>query len=453
MLRVFSNKDFNAKLKKIMFPVAFQTLMLNAVNLGDTLMLGLVNQGSIAAVSLASQVYFVMTLFIGTLTGGATVLAAQYLGKRDFRTVESVFSLIVRYAALVSAVFFCAGMFAPEFLMRIFTAEPELIRIGAEYLKITSISYLFAGVSQCYLCMLKINDRAKQGSIITTSIVFLDLVLNAIFIFGLFGAPAMGAKGAALTTSISKGLEILAVLIYSGAVKNIRPRLQWIFGIKLRLEKEFWKYSYPVFLNSMAWGGGMTVYSMIIGHLGTEATAANSIVTIVKNLIICISEGLGVASGILVGKTLGENDLALGKAYGSRLSQLSVLCGFLSAVLVILCGPVVITLFKTDETTNMYILGMLVFCAVNSIARCINETVICGLFSAGGDTKFDAQSLIVTMWGIIIPAALCAAFWWRLPVIWVYCILSMDEPIKIPWVYARYKQYRWVTNITKEQIH
>lgn len=449
---MFKDKEFSTNLKKIMLPIVFQTLMLNAVNLGDTLMLGFVNEESLAAVSLASQIYFVMSIFTGTLTGGATVLASQYLGKKDIKTVENVFAVIVRYATLVSIAFFCVSILAPEGLMRIFTSEPELIAIGGEYLKITSISYLFAGLGQCYLCMLKVNDRAKAGSVITTSIVILDLFLNAIFIFGLFGIAPMGAKGAALTTAISKTLEIIVLFTYTAAVKNIRPKSKTIFEIKPLLEKEFWKYSYPILLNGLAWGGGMTVYSIIIGHLGTAATAANSIVTIVKNLIICISEGLGAASGIMVGKVLGENSLDKGKLYGRRLSKLSIFFGFVSAVLIILCGPLVVRLFKTDELTNVYLLWMLLFCAVNSVGRCINDTVIVGLFGAGGDTKFDVQSLLVTMWGIIIPVALCAAFWWKMPVVWVYFVLSMDEVIKLPWVYSHYKKYNWVKNITRDNL-
>lgn len=452
MMKLFADKEFNRKLKELVIPLALQMLLLNAVSLGDTLMLGFVSQEALAAVSLASQIYFVMTLFIGTLTGGATILAAQYLGKKDINTVESVYCLIVRYAILISAVFFALSAFVPECLMQIFTNEREMITVGADYLRITSVSYLFAGISQCYLCMMKVADKAKSGTVITTSVVFVDLILNAIFIFGLFGFPAMGVKGAALTTVISKGIEFIIVIAYSFVGEQLRPRFRKMFSIKSKLEREFWHYSFPVFLNEMAWGGGVTVYSVIIGHLGTDATAANSIVTVVKNLLVCVSMGMAGASGILLGKVLGENNLELAKVYGKRLSRIAILLGMITAVLTLLCRPIIVMLFKTNEITDGYLLWMMLFAALNCIGRCINDTVICGVFSAGGDTKFDAQSLIVTMWGIIIPLALCAAFWWKLPVIWVYFILSMDEIIKLPWVYAHYKKYIWVKNITKENI-
>ena len=313
MNNLLKDKEFVSGLKKLMIPITFQTLMLNAVSFGDTLMLGLVSQESLAAVSLASQVSFVMSLFISTLTGGATVLSAQYIGKKDMDTVEGVLALILRDALLVSLIFFGLAECCPQLLMRVFTGEAEMIGIGAEYLRIAGVSYLFSGFSQCFLCMLKVNDRAKTGTFITTGVVFLDLFLNAIFIFGLFGFPAMGARGAALTTVLSKGVELIAVAAYFRASGVVRVKGRKLLRPDFSLEQEFWKYSFPIFLNDMAWGGGVTVYSVIIGHLGTDATAANSIVTVVKNLVICISTGMGSASGILVGRVLGENRLSLGK--------------------------------------------------------------------------------------------------------------------------------------------
>lgn len=452
MSGLFGDAEFRRELKKLMLPIAFQTLMLNAAGFGDTLMLGFIDQSSMAAVSLATQVYFVMTLFIGTLTGGATVLSAQYAGKGDLCTVKSVFSIITRYSLIISAVFFCATAFAPEAMMRAFTGDAAMTAIGADYLRMSSAAFLLGGVSQCYLCMLKVNGRAREGSIITTCATLLDLALNAVFIFGLLGAPAMGARGAALTTAITRGVELIAVVAYTHATGALTPGARGMARINAPLEREFWKYSFPVFLNEMAWGGGVTVYSMIIGHLGADATAGNSIANVIKNLIICLSTGLGSASGIMLGRILGKNRLDAARDYGRRLSRLSIACGFITAALALALGPAIARIFDTNAATRGYLDWMIACCAANCVARCVNDTVICGVFAAGGDTRFDAQSLIVTMWGVIIPLALCAAFWWRLPVTWVYLILSMDEIIKLPWVYARYRRYLWLRNITRDDI-
>ena len=452
MSYLLGDRDFNRKLKQLTIPIALQSLLLNAVSLGDTFILGAVSQEALAAVSLASQVFFVLSLFMFTLVGGTTILAAQYLGKQDYKTVSFTYSMSLRYTMLISIVFFALSVFAPRWLMTLFTSEEEMIVIGVEYLRISGFSYLFAGVSQCYLCMMKLGDRAKSGTIITTIIVFLDLILNVIFVFGLLGLPKMGARGAALTTVISKAIEMVIVIVYSFVGDQLKPNWKGLFVIKPKLEREFWYYTYPVLLNAIAWGGGMTLYSIVMGHLGTSATAAYSIVTTIKNLIICFSTGMGNAGSILLGKELGENNLERSKLYGKRLSILSILFGLVTAVVAMIIGPLIVLLFDVDSTTSAYFLPMLVWCAINCIGRCINGTVIDGIFMAGGDTKFDFQSLFATMWGIILPLTFCAAFWWKWPVIWVYFIISMDEIIKLPWVYANYKKYRWLKNITKENL-
>lgn len=452
MKHLFSDREFNAKVKKLAVPFVLQNLLLNAVSLGDTLMLGWLNQESLASVSLAGQVAFFMSIFISALTHGATVLAAQYLGRREEKTAHDVFCSILRYALLVSVIFSVLTAFIPEKIMRVFTTAPEMIEIGAAYLRIASLSYLFSGISQCYLCLLKVNDRAKAGTMITTGIVLLDLVLNAIFIFGLLGVPAMGVKGAALTTVISKGLELLLVMGYAHRSKGVKPTMKGMLHIRKLLEKEFWFYTWPIFINGLAWGGSVVVYSMIMGHLGTDATAAYSMVTVVKNLIVSLSLGMCSAAGILLGKELGDNQLERAKEYGARLSRISILFGFLSAAVVLAASPALFALFTVNEATHTYLWWMLVITAVHVIGRNVNDVVIVGIFTAGGDTKFDAQSLVVAVWCVIIPIALCAAFWWKLPVLWVFFILSMDEIIKLPWVYLHYKKYLWVRNITKDEL-
>lgn len=447
--KVQRDKVFYKQLGNLMIPIAFQNFMLAAVSAGDAAMLGFVNQDAMAAVSLAAQVQFVENLFLSALVCGATILTAQYWGKGDKLTIGHIFSLILRYAMVISAVFFLAALLIPEKLMRIFTSERALISIGSEYIRIASFSYLLTGVSQCYLCIMKTTGHAKESSVISSIALALDTVLNAIFIFGLLGFPVMGVKGAALTTSVSNTVGLILVL---GGSRRMGIRPQGLFRIIHTLERDFWHYSLPVFLNSLVWGIGTTMYSVIIGHLGSDAAAANSVASVVKNLVSCLCRGMGSGGEILLANTLGAGKLELGKRYGRKLSHLSVLFGIFSGGLVLLCGPA-ISAFMTLTVTARYDLQiMLYICALYMIPFSINVVVICGVFSAGGDTLFDAYSAAVTMWLFIIPLAAAAAFWWELPALTVYFILSLDEAIKIPWVYAHYKKYKWVNNITKEEV-
>jgi Na+-driven multidrug efflux pump len=278
------------------------------------------------------------------------------------------------------------------------------------------------------------------------------LILNAIFIFGLLGMPRMGANGAALTTVLSKGLELVIVVVDSYQKGNLRPSFKQILSINPEIEKEFWKYSFHILLDYMIWGIGITMYSVIIGHLGSDATAANSVASIVKDLLTCLCRGMSTGGGILIGNVLGAGDLKLAKEYGNKLAHLSLVCGLISGALVVFVAPPIFAFMQLTDTARGYLGNMLLILAVYMFGKSICVIVVTGIFNAGGDTKFDAYSVAVTMWGIIIPLAALSAFVWKLPVLVVYFIISMDEVIKLPWVYHHYKRYIWVKDITRDDL-
>ena len=439
--------SFDRQLWSMVLPMAFQNLILSAVSAGDAAMLGFVSQDALSAVALATQVQFVLNLFFGACTGGATLIAAQYWGKGDKAAVRRLLGLILQYAGGVSLLFFAAAVLMPEALMRIFTREEALIAIGADYLRIAGWSYLPTGLSQCYHTMLKTTGKAKESAVISAVAIVTDLILNAVFIFGLLGLPAMGAKGAALTTIFSRTLE----LILAWRLSVLQPEKADVFRPARALQREFWHYSAPVLTNAMVWGLGVTTYSVIIGHLGSDATAANSIAAVVRDLVTSLCRGISSAVGILLGHALGANRLAEARENGGRTARLSILVGFLSGAVVLLCIPVLRHVFILTDAAREYLTWMLAITAVYMLGRSVNDVVICGVFHAGGDTRFDAQSVAISMWGVIIPLAAMAAFWWKWPVLAVYFILSMDEIIKLPWVYRHYKLYKWVNNITGEE--
>ncbi|MBQ8210511.1 MAG: hypothetical protein IJZ35_08020 [Clostridia bacterium] len=284
------DKEFNKNLRGLMIPIAFQNFMLAAVSAGDSAMLGFVDENAMAAVSLAGNIQFVENLFLSAIVCGGTIMTAQYWGKKDKTSVERLFGLILRYATVVSAVFFIVSAAFPEFLMTLFTDEPELITLGAEYVRIASLSYLITGVSQCWLCVMKTTGQTKQSAAISTVALILDTVLNAVFIFGF----NMGVKGAALTTTLARVAELVIVLVYTRKMA-VKPDFKKVSRI---LNKDFVKCSVPILINAMAWGLGTTLYSVIIGHLGVVITAANSVANIVRQLAISVCRGLGSGADV-----------------------------------------------------------------------------------------------------------------------------------------------------------
>ncbi|MBQ9776962.1 MAG: MATE family efflux transporter [Lentisphaeria bacterium] len=446
---IFRDKVFNKKLFTLALPITLQSLMLALVAAADAVMLGKVDQDAMAAVSLATQIQFVQNMLLWAIVGGIGILGAQYWGKNDKKVLGEIFGLSVREAFLVSLVFFAGCYFIPEKLMLFFAKDSILINIGAEYLKIASWSYLFTGISQCYLAIMRVSEHADRSAWISSGTVILNIILNAVFIFGLCGAPAMGVRGAALATLIARGIELVWCIVTTFEKSFIPLKLRSLFSFNKRLELDFWRYSLPILASCLLWGIGFTAYTALMGHMGRDAAAANSIAAVVRDLMCCLCNGVAGSCGIMIGNELGAGKLRRGRLYGDRAIILSFLIGFGTTVVVLASIPLVSGYMKLTEQAHEYMIGMFLILSVYMIGRCVCTVVINGIFSSGGDTLFDMYSLIVCMWCIALPCAFLGAFYFHLPVLAVYGCTCLDEVGKIPWVVCHYRRYKWVKNITR----
>lgn len=444
-------KEFWQKLFTLVLPMAFQQFMLALVSASDALMLGALSQDAMSAVSLASQITFVENLFFAAMTIGLSMFAAQYWGKKDIPAVERIFAYVMKITATVSFVFFLAGLCAPKALMRIFTNEVSLIEGGAVYLRTVSVSFFLTGISQIYLCIIKNTGRAAVAGLISSASVVINIVLNGVLIFGLFGLPKMGIAGAAVATVISRMAEVIWCVAETLKKDSVKLKLKNVIRNNKLFVRDFWKYTTPVLCNEIVWGVGFTMYSVIMGHLGSDAVAANSIANIVKNLVACFSLGLAAGGGIMVGNELGAGHLETAKKYGGRLCRAAIFSGCISGLLIILLIPAVCRTANLTAASTGYLKGMLLICAYNLIGYAINSITISGIFCSGGDTGFGLCCDAVVMWCITVPLGLVAAFVLKLPVIWVFLIVNLDEMLKIPAVFKHYKKYLWVKDLTVQQ--
>ena len=443
------NKVFYRRLVDLALPIAFQSLMLAAVAAGDALMLGRIAQEEMTAVSLATQIQFVQNMFIAAVTAAGAILGAQYFGKGDRKTIQALFNLILRFSGLISLLFFAACEAIPETLMRIFTHDAPLLEIGSAYLRIAGWSYLLTGVSQCYLTMMKVTDHVPSSAWISAAAVVSNIGLNAVFIFGLLGAPRMNARGAALATTLARCVELALCLVISRRPGYIRPAWRELARGDRQLTRDFARQCLPLLGGSLFWGVGFTSYTAIIGHMGADGAAANSVAAVVRDLICCACNGIGSAAGSMVGNELGAGRLEMGKAYGIKLKNISWVIGFASTALVLALTPLVVRMVILTEEARGYLTGMMVIMAVYMIGRCVNTVTINGVLDGGGDTLFDLYSLAVCMWGIAIPLALLGAFVFHWPVLAVYACTCLDEVGKIPWVMLRFRKYKWVQDLTR----
>lgn len=445
------NTELTKKLLKLALPIAFQQFMLALVSASDAFMLGGLNQESLSAVSLASQVTFVFNLILTALTIGENMFVAQYYGKKDFHGVRISAGLVLKYVTAASVVFWMASLFAPRFLMRLFTNEEVLVSYGSMYLKAVGISYVFSGILQVLQGILKNCGLVGKSTAISTAVVLLNIFLNAVFIYGLGMIPQMGIVGAALATVLANGAGLGMAVWMLHSEKMLKLTVADLKKTDPGMVKNFWQHVCPVLFNEIVWGCGFTMYSVILGHLGSDAVAANSIANITKNLLVCICLGFGSGGSIMVGNLLGDGKLAEAKKTGNILCKISVISGVVTGILILVLIPGILAFSNLTETSSGYLRWMLVMSSYYVIGRSVNSMTIGGIFPAGGDTLFGLKCDAVTMWCFAVPLGCIAAFVWKLPVIAVYFVLNLDEIVKLPVVFRHYRQYKWVKNLTEKE--
>lgn len=439
-------RSLRKEIVRLALPIALQQFMTALVGACDAIMLGKLSQDAMSAVSLATQVTFVFNLFMFAFMAGENMFVAQYYGKGDYTGISQVFSLVTKICGCIAVVFLAGTLFFPEQLMRILTNEETLIVLGSEYLRVIGISYVFSGIAQIFLAIMKNCGAVNMSTLINGVMVILNIALNAVFIFGLSGFPKMGIKGAALATVLATVVQFLwsvgYVLCRIRAVKfSLRSCEKKLFG-------RFWQKTVPLLINNLAWGIGFSMYSVIMGHLGTDAVAANGIANISKNLVVCFCLGLGNAGSIIVGNRLGADRLQEAKEVGETLTRTAIIAGIVSGLVLIALSPFITKMVDLTPTARGYLQKMLLISSYYIAGKSVNCMTIGGIFAAGGDSKFGMLCDSVTLWCITVPLGCICAFILKLPVMVVYFVLNLDEIIKLPVVYKHYKKYKWIKNLT-----
>ncbi|MBP5697546.1 MAG: polysaccharide biosynthesis C-terminal domain-containing protein [Treponema sp.] len=385
------SRNFFKLLFTIVGPIALQNLISAAVGSADVIMLGYVGQDAIAAVNLASNIQFILFLFFIGLSSGVVMLAAQYWGKQDTHSIETIFGIGCKISAAIGLVFALLAFFVPELLMKIFTDEQPLISIGSEYLKFVSVGFFILAFSQIYQAVLKSIERVRIVTVITTTALLLNIGLNAVFIFGFFGLPKMGVRGA-----------------------------------------------------------GWATYAVIMGHLGSDLVAANSVVSVVRNLASVLCFGMAYGGAIVLGKQMGANQMELVSQNASRLVKSTILAGAVGAVALGLCRPLLFRIADLTEQAKFYLTPLLYINCFSLLGAAINTVLICGVFRAGGDAKWGFVLDAIAMWAVSVPLGFFCAFVLHLPPLVVYLILYVDEWEKMIFNVIHYKRGKWMKNITRD---
>ena len=444
------NRQFYRSLASLVIPITIQNFITNAVNSADVFMLGYVGQTELSAVSLANQFQFLLTGVFFGISSAVTMLASQYWGKKDTNSIQAVMGIAIKIAAVITVILAIGAVAAPELMMRIYTNDEALIQIGSAYLRIIGISYVCLSFSQVYLCALRSMERAQLSTVISTIALAVNVVLNAMFIFGIGGVPKLGVIGVAIGTVTARVLELLLCLLDAVRGKVFKINLKLMFSKHKLLLQDFFKYAVPALINDFAWTFAFSMYSVVMGHMNADVVAANSVATTIRNLCTILCFAMGAGASVLLGIEIGEGKMEKVKRDARRSCYLTLLVGILTGVVLLIIRPFVFYFFSLTERASGYLNVMLLISSYYVIGQAMNTLLIAGIFRAGGDSRFGMICDIIVMWFISVPLGFLSAFVFKWPPMVVYFILCLDEFWKIPVVYRHYKSFKWLKDITRE---
>lgn len=447
-------KELYRALVALVLPIAIQNLLGSLVSSVDIFMVAYVGQNELSALSLANQYMFLLWGFFFGINSATSLMNSQYWGKGDKRAIQAVLGIAFKLSFVITAVVSLACVFVPAQLMRLYTKDAVLIEIGAGYLRVVGISYVLMSFSQSYLCTLRSVEQATKSTVISTITLMTNVVLNAVFIFGLLGAPKLGVTGVALATTISRVIELVLCVIDYIRGTIFKPDLRLMLRRNKELNKDFVKYAGPALVNDLSWTLAFSSYSIILGHINNDVVAASSVATTLRDLFTAACYGIGSGGTVILGKELGQGNKTKAKADAATLCHIVLIFTSLMGIILVLVRHPLMSLFsaKLTETAYGYLDTMMIISGYYIVGQAINTLVIAGVFRAGGNTKFGMICDTITMWCVSVPLGFLTAFVFKWPPMVVYFVLCLDEFWKIPAVYKYYKTYKWLNNITRDNI-
>ncbi len=434
----------------LLIPMALKELIAAFVNLLDTVMLGPLGTDVIGAVGIANQWYFIFTVVVFGMCGGAGVFAAQYWGAKDTRSMRKVLGINLMLVSVLSAVFITISVSAPQFIIKLFRSETAVVEQGVGYLRIVCFSYLLSAITSAYDMSLCCSEKANVSFIARFIGLIVNIVMNWAMIYGHLGFSAMGIKGAAIATVIARGTELIFILsvVYGKKLLQAAP-FKELFTFPKGMLRKYFKAALPVTLNETAWSLGTVTYSWVFSQVSTEALVVITIVQNIERLLLVFFHGGGNAAGILIGKLVGGGDFENAYKVSKKLCILNTVFSLLVAAVFIFIRPLVLLPYNVDEVIRSQALNILFLTALIMTVKALTFFFIVGVFRNGGDTKYAAFIDISSMWIVGVPLVLMAGLVFKLPLEQIYIIMMSEEIVKLILSLWRFKSKKWIKNLVR----
>lgn len=442
------DKDFYWRLGGMTLSIAMQNVIVFSVNLADNLMLGRYTEEALSGVALVNQIQFLLQMLVMGAAEGMMVFASRSWGEKDTNAIVRITSIGLKLAFLLSMLLWAAAFFLPAGLLSLLSNEQAVVAEGAKYLSIICFSYPIFAVSNLLLATLRSVETVKLGVFTSLSTLCINVFLNYILIYGNWGAPRLGVQGAAIATLTARLIELMIVLFYVFRIdKKLRLRCSQLIPTDKDLLRQYLRVGLPVLGSNGIWGIAMAVQTAILGHMGATAIAANSIATTVFQIISVVTYGSASASGVVIGKTIGEGKGEKVKAYAKTLQVLFLLIGFGTGAALFFAKDMVIAFYTVSPSAKEMALQFMTVLSITVIGTSYQMAVLTGVVRAGGDTSFVLKNDAVFMWGIVLPISTLAAFVWNLNPVIVFACLKSDQILKCFVAVVKVNRYGWIRRL------
>ena len=455
------DRTFYRTLVALAIPVALQNLITFAVTLADNLMVGALGDSAVAGVYMGGQIQTFLQMFSGGIEGAILILAAQYWGRRDPASIKRIIAIglhfSIAFGLALTAV--CAAL--PEWIIALFTADADVIADGAAYLRIVCLSYTFFCVTQALIAAMRSVEAARIGMVVSGISLAVNIALNYLLIFGdaglarlglpAVGVAAMGIRGAAVATLISRIVETLVMVVYAGVIdKKLAFRLTDALRSDAVLRRDFIRYGLPIIGGQVVWSVNMMANSAILGRFGQGVIAGASVANTINTLAYVAMNGMSSAVGVITGKTVGAGRIEQMKEYARTVQILFLGLGLCTGGLLTLLKAPFIGLYSgiTPEAAR-YAWQFITVLSVTMIGTCYQAACLFGLVKSGGDIGFVFKNDTIFVFLVVLPSAILAAHLGA-PAWVVYACLKCDQILKCIVAYFKINSFNWMRNLTRD---
>ncbi len=442
--------------------VALQNIIAYSVNMADNIMLGTYSQSALSGAATVNQVFFIIQQFAISFGNALVVLASQYWGKGLVKPIRTITGITLKVGTAVSIAIIIVCTVIPSGIIRIFTAEPDIIAEGTSYLHLIMWTFLLFIITNILIAALRAVGTVNIAFYISIVSLVVNVGINYCLIFGRFGLPELGIKGAAVGTLIARMIELIIVLVFLikfdkklNLFKKPNPGTGqrdrfWLFENNRDLRKDFIKVYIPIMCATVLWGISVPMQTAILGHLSADAIAANSVATTFYQYLKVIVLAMSSTSAVMIGQSIGRGNMDRIRSDARALSALDVVIGLILAVLLVVLKDPLLSLYDLNPNATVLADHLILIMAVIMVGMSYQMPVSFGIIQGAGDAKFTMAMNLISTWGIVMPLSFMAAFWWKWPVEWVVVVVQSDQIFKCLPTYLHFRKYGWIKKLTRE---